>query len=107
MKKTKNSFITHGIINTIIFIPTIFATSIWGLLIIGTFDLDNLDNPFWYAIAMCPLLIPPVSCIAGIIRSSMNLKKDKHAKWCLILSIAGIFIYVGMLLLCAWLGSIA
>ena len=70
----------------------LIATSFWGLLIVGIFNLDSLTEPFWYAVAMFPLIIPPVSCIAGIIRGSINLKKYKNARLCLILSIIGFLI---------------
>ena len=107
MKTTKNSFVAHGIINIVIHFPMLIATSFWGLLIIAIFNLDSITEPFWYAVTMFPLLIPPVSCIVGIIRGSINFKKDKNARLCLILSIIGIFVYIGMIILCGWLGSIA
>lgn len=107
MKDTKNSFVIHGIINIVIHLPMLIATSFGGLLIVGIFNLDSLTEPFWYAVAMFPLIIPPVSCIAGIIRGSINLKKYKNARLCLILSIIGFLIYIGMIFLCSWLGSIA
>ena len=75
MKDSKNSFLVHGIINIVMHLPVLIATSFWGLLLIGIFNLDTLTDPFWYAISMCPLLIPPISCIVGIIRSFKNFKK--------------------------------
>ena len=105
MKDTKKSFLIHGIINNVMHLPVLIATSFWGLLIIGIFNLDTLTDPFWYAVTMCPLLIPPVSCIVGIIRGFINFKKDTYARWCLILSIIGLFTYVGFIILCVWLGS--
>ncbi len=105
MKDTKSSLVVHGIINIIIPLPMLIATSIWSTLIIGIFNLDSITDPFWYMVTMFPLLIPPVSCIVGIIRGFKNLKKDTHARWCLILSIIGLFVYIGMIILCAWLGS--
>lgn len=107
MKSSKISFIIHGIVNIMIPFPALIATSLWGLLLVGIFHLDSLDTPFWYALSMFPLLLPPVSCIAGIIRGSIHFKKEKTAEFCLVLSIIGIFIYLGMLALCAWLGSFA
>ena len=105
MKDTKKSFLIHGIINNVIHLPVLIATSFWGLLIIGSFNLDTIAEPFWYAVIMCPLLIPPVSCMVGIIRGFINFKKDAYARWCLILSIIGLFTYVGFIILCGWLGS--
>jgi hypothetical protein len=67
--------------------------------------LDTLSDPFWYAVSMCPLLIPPISCIVGIIRGFKNFKKDTYARWCLILSIIGLFTYVGFIIFCGWIGS--
>ena len=105
MKDTKSSFVIHGTINIVISLPMLIATSIWSMLIIGIFNLDSITDPFWYAVTMCPLLIPPVSCIVGIIRGFINFKKDTYARWCLILSIIGLFTYVGFIILCGWLGS--
>ncbi len=107
MKTTKNSFIVHGIINIVIHFPILIATSFWGLFIVGIFNLDSITEPFWYAVTMFPLLIPPVSCIVGVIRGFLNFKKCKKASFCLVLSIIGLFIYIGMIALCGWLGSIA
>ena len=107
MKGTKNSFVVHGIINVVIHLPMLIATSFWGLLIIGIFNLDSITEPFWYVVTMFPLLISPVSCIVGIIRGFMNFKTDKNARLCLLLSVIGLFVYVGMIILCGWLGSIA
>ena len=76
MKDSKNTFLVHGIINIVMHLPVLIATSFWGLLLIGIFNLDTLTDPFWYAVSMCPLLIPPISCIVGIIRSFKNFKKD-------------------------------
>ena len=105
MKDTKNSFLIHGIINIVMHLPMLIATSFWSLLIIVIFNLDTITDPFWYAVTMCPLLIPPVSCLVGIIRGFKYFKKDTYARWCLILSIIGLFTYVGFIILCAWLGS--
>ena len=107
MKGTKNSFVVHGIINMVIHLPMLFATSFWGLLIIGIFNLDSITEPFWYVVILFPVLISPVSCIVGIIRGFMNFKTDKNARLCLLLSVIGLFVYVGMIILCAWLGSSA
>ena len=104
-KKPENSFITHGIINLVIYIPILFVTSFWGLLIIGIFNLDSITEPFWYVVTMFPLLIPPVSCIAGIIRGLLNIRRNKYALLCFILSTTGIFLYIGFIYLCSWLGS--
>lgn len=106
MKDIKNSFVKHGIINLVIHIPMLFATSFWGLLIIFIFRLGPITEPFWYVVTMFPLLIPPVSCIVGIIRGFINLKKDKNARLCLLFSIIGIFIYIGLIIFCGWLGSL-
>ena len=105
MKANKNSFLIHGIINNVMHLPVSIATSFWSMLIIGIFNLDTLTDPFWYAVTMCPLLIPPVSCIVGIVRGGINFKKDIYARWCLILSIIGLFTYVGFIILCGWIGS--
>ena len=105
MKNIKNSFLVHGIINIVMHLPVLIATSFWSLLIIGIFNLDTITDPFWYTVTMCPLLIPPISCIVGIIRGFINFKKDAYARWCLILSIIGLFTYVGFIILCGWLGS--
>ncbi len=107
MKDTKNSFVIHGIINIVIHFPMLIATSFWGLIVIAIFNLDSIIDPFWYAVTMLPLLIPPVSCIAGIIRGAIHFKKHKKAPWCLSLSVIGLFIYIGMIALCGWLGTIA
>lgn len=106
MKDTNKSLILHGKINIVIHLPILIATSFWGLLIIGIFNY-SITEPFWCVVTMFPLLVPPVSCIAGIIRGSINLKKYKNAPLCLTLSIIGLFIYIGMIILCGWLGSIA
>ena len=105
MKDTKSSFINQGIINIVITLPMLIETSFWGLLIIGIFNLDSITEPFWYVVTMFPLLIPPASCIVGIIRGFKNLKKDTYARWCLLLSVIGLFVYVGMIILCGWIGS--
>ena len=105
MKKIKDSFLIHGILNIIMHLPVLITTSFWGLMIIGIFNLETVTDPFWSAFTMCPLLIPPVSCIAGIIRGYRNFKRDKYARWCLTMSIIGLFAYVGMIIGCAWLGS--
>lgn len=107
MKGTKISFVVHGIINIVMHLPVLIATSFWGLIVIGVFNLDSITDPFWYTVTMFPLLIPPVSCIAGIIRGAVYLKKYKIASLCLGLSVVGLFIYIGMIILCGWLGTIA
>lgn len=96
----------HGIMNVVIHIPAIIATSLWALLMIGIFDLDTITEPHWYVVTMLPWLIPPISCIVGMIRGALHAKNDKNARFCLILSIVGIFVYAGMTACCAWLGSI-
>ena len=98
MKDSKNSFLVHGIINIVMPLPVLIATSFWGLLLIAIFNLGTLTDPFWLAVSMCPLLIPPISCIVGIIRGFKNFKKDTYARWCLILSIIGLFTYVGFII---------
>ena len=105
MKDAKKSFLIHGIINNVLHLPVLIATSVWSMLIIGIFNPDTLTDPFWYAVTMCPLLIPPVSCIVGIIQGIKNFKKDRYARWCLILSIIGLFTYIGFIFLCGWMGS--
>ena len=105
MKDKKNSFLIHGILNIVMHLPVLIATSFWSLIIIGIFNPDILTDPFWYAVTMCPLLISPISCIVGIIRGIKNFKKDRYARWCLILSIVGLFTYIGFIILCGWLGS--
>ena len=105
MEVRKISFIIHGIINIVMPLPVLVATSFWSLQIIGIFNLDTIDNPFWSAVTMCPLLIPPICCTVGIIRGFKNLKNDIYARWCLILSTIGLFTYIGIIILCAWLGS--
>ena len=105
MKNTKSFLIIHGIINIVIPLPMLIATSFWSMLIIVIFNLDSITDPFWYMVTMFPLLIPPVSCIVGIIRGFKKIKKDAHARWCLILSVIGLFVYVGMMILCVWMGS--
>lgn len=105
MKKSQNSYIIHGIINIVMHIPMLIATSIWGLLIIGTCNLDTIAEPHWYVVSMLPWLIPTISCTVGTIRGILNAKNDKKARLCLILSIIGFFIYIGLTALCAWFGS--
>ena len=107
MKGDKKSLSIHGIINVVIHFPVLIATSFWGLLIIGIFNLDSTTDPFWYAVTMFPLLIPPASCVAGIIRGAIHFRKYKSGPLCLILSIVGLIVYIGMIVLCGWLGSIA
>ena len=104
-KKEQNPSLRHGIINIIIHIPAVFATSFWGLLIIGIFNLWEPNSTFHYIILLLPLVIPPISCVAGIIRGFIFLKRDKYAKICLLLSAPGIFIYAGVIAMCGWLGS--
>ncbi len=91
----------HGNRNLWMHFPALLATSFWSLLLIGIFDLNDL---VWYSIAMCPLLIPPLSCIVGILRSIPYLKREKSARHCLACSILGVFLYVGMIFLMALLG---
>ena len=105
MKDTKCSLVVHGIINIIIPLPMLIATSFWIMLIIGIFNLDSITEPFWYMVTMFPLLIPPVSCIVGIVRGFININKNTSARCCFRLSIIGLFVYIGMIILCAWLGS--
>jgi len=105
MKDAKISFVVHGTINIIIPLPMLIVTSFWSLLIIGMFNLDSITEPFWYMVTVLPLLIPPVTCIVGIIRGFINYKKDTYARWCLILSIIGLLVYIGMIVLCGWIGS--
>ena len=107
MKDNEKSFVIHGIMNIVIHLPVLIATSLWVLLMIGIFDLNSITDPFWYAVTMFPLLIPPVSCIIGIIRGSLGFKKHKSARVCLILSVIGLFLYIGIMILCVRLGSIA
>ena len=107
MNNTKNSFVTHGIINIVIHFPMLIVTSFWGLFILGIFNIDSITEPFWDAVTMFPLLVPPISCIAGIIRGVIYYKKDTQAPLCLGLSVIGLFIYIGMIILCGWLGTIA
>ena len=105
-KDIKNSFITLGIINIVIHIPMVILTSFWGPSILGSFSSESVAYPFWYVVSLFPLLIPFVLCILGIIRGSLNLKKHKNAGLCLLLSVIGLFEYIGILILIGWLGSI-
>lgn len=107
MRKIQNSFLRHGIINIVIHIPTLFFTSFWALSIIGIFDLWTITSTFEYVITMFPIVIPLISCVVGIVRGAIFLKRDKHAKTCLLLSVVGIFLYAGMIALCGWLGTLA
>ena len=106
MKQGKNSFLILGIINITIHIPAMIVTSFWGLLIMGIFGLWEIDTPFEYMITMFPITIPLISCVMGTIRGAIYIKRDKYAKVCLLLSLLGIVLYVGMIVLCAWIGSI-
>ena len=105
MGQGKISFLLHGIINIIIHIPALIVTSFWGLLMIGIFDLRGISSPFEYMITMFPITIPLISCVTGIIRGVVYIKRDKYAKVCLLLSLLGIVLYVGMMALCYWIGS--
>ena len=105
MKAKKISFLIHGIINNVLHLPVLIATSMWSMLIIGIFNPDTLTDSFWYTVTMWPLLIPPVSCTVGIIRGIKNFKNDRCARWCFILSIIGLFTYIGFIFLCGWIGS--
>ena len=102
----KISLIIHAVINILMHIPVFILTSFWGMFIIAVFRLDTITEPIWYIVCLLPLLIPPISCVWGIIRGALNFKKAKEAKLCLFLSIAGMFIYTGMICLAGWLGSI-
>ena len=107
MKDVNKSLLSHGKINIFIHFPVLIATSFWGLWIVGIFNLDSLTEPFWSVVVLLPMLIPPVSCVAGIVRGSVNFKKYNNGPWCLTLSIIGLFIYIAVIFLCSWLGSIA
>ena len=104
--KRKIIFLIHGILNNVIPFPALIATSAWALMIIAIFNLDTITEPFWYVVTMFPLFIPPISCIVGIIRGIKNFKESTQARWSMILSITGLFAYIGMIILCGWLGSI-
>lgn len=106
-EQRKNSLLLHGILNVTMHIPMIIVTSFWGLFIIGIFNLDSVTTLFWSVVCSFPIAIPLISCICGVIRGIIFIKSDKYAKFCLILSIIGIFLYAGMMYLCIWLGSIA
>ena len=47
MKANKNSFLIHGIINNVLHLPVLIATSIWSMLIIGIFNPDNPSYLLW------------------------------------------------------------
>lgn len=108
-KITSISLFAHGILNLVIHFPALILTSFFGLLIIGVFDLFSpITRPeFVNVIIVLPIFIPLISCIAGIIRGAIYLKRDKFAIVCLLFSILGLFIYIGMIALCYWLGSVA
>lgn len=106
-KQGEKSLLIHGSINIIIHIPAMFATSFWGLLMIGILGLKGIASPFEYIITMFPITIPLISCVAGIIRGAVYIKRDKYAKTCLLLSLLGLVLYAGMIALCSWIGSIA
>lgn len=113
MHRIQNPFLRHGIFNVVCHIPVLIFTSFFGLLIIGIFQLWNFFHS-WTALSMLvcaimlsPMLIPPVSCVAGIVRGIVFYRRDIYAKTCLLLSVLGIFLYGGMIVLCYILGSIA
>ena len=106
-EQRKISLLLHGILNVTMHIPMMIITSFWGGFIIGIFNLDSVTDFFWSIVCLFPITIPLISCICGVIRGIIFIKSDKYAKVCLILSIMGIFLYAGMICLCAWLGSIA
>ena len=113
MRRIQNSFLRHGIFNVVCHIPVLIFTSFFGLLMISLFQLWTFFHT-WTALSMfvgavllSPMLIPPISCAAGIVRGVVYFNHDKHAKTCLLLSVLGIFLYVGMIVLCYILGSVA
>jgi hypothetical protein len=111
----KPSLIFHGIANMVMHLPVLLLTSFWSLILLGIqtdlsnkypeFSFFNHQNDFWMVVMILPLCIPPISCIWGIIRGALNFKKEKEAKICLILSVIGLILYVGMMALCGYLGS--
>ena len=104
-KESKLSLLAHGIINLTIHIPCLLFTSFWGIMIIAVFDVAEADMWIWPYVTDWPLLIPLISCIVGIVRGVRYLKRDTHARSCLIFSVIGIFLYAGMMLLVLWAGS--
>ncbi len=113
MRRYLPSLRKHGILNVVLHLPVLIATSFWGLMLVGIFDLDTLNDPFWMPISFLPMYIPPISCVVGIVRGIMYLKRardakrcvrftgivhrtsDRDAKLCVILSVIGVFLYAG------------
>ena len=106
MKKTKDSLLVHGIINVTVHIPAMIIASFWGLLIMYIFNFPDETTFFWIAVELFPFFLPPVSCVIGIVRGIVYLKKERYAVHCLILSIVGMFIYAALFYLVCFLGSI-
>ena len=113
----KISLLFHGIVNMVMHLPAMLLTSFWGLFVMFTLislstkypeiSFLNYQNDFWMTVMLLPLGIPPISCIWGMIRGILNFKKEKEGgKACLILSVIGLILYVGMMALAGYLGSI-
>lgn len=108
MNQNDNSLLIHGIINANLPLPNMIFTSFWGLLLISTFSSFDLSegSPLLY-IALLPELISPVSSIIGVVNGIRFLKKRPYAVACLILSLIGIIIYTGLMLILQYIASIA
>ena len=75
--------------------------------IICLFSVFNLDSTKTLVsiITIWPFFVPPVSCIGGMVYGAICLRRKPDALRCLLLSVLGLLMYVGLWYLCGWIGS--
>ena len=97
MKDKSTSLTVHGILNIVSPVIAVFLTFIVSALFVAVRIYSGvMQMPLWMLFASeSPLLICPVSCIWGIIRGIVN-QKSRGATLCILLSIAGIVLFILM-----------
>lgn len=107
MKMKRASLLFHGIINVTMHIPCLLLTSFMGVMILLPLAAEGVDtgSPYILLPTMLPLFILPVSCVAGIVRGCIHIKDTKYARYCLIFSVIGLILYIGMMWLIYYVGS--
>ena len=106
--KETNNLLELGILNLLSPIIVLIATLAWGLIfmVIICIEVLGLDTiPIWaVSITILPLVFAPISCVWGIINGFINRKK-KNAWACIVLSFAGIVLFVVMMYWLLYIGT--
>ncbi len=105
-KQTANVLTLWGRFNIVSPFPLLVFTAFWTIAVMACFGFND-ESPIALGISMLPLLIHPISCIAGFIFALRRRHVSRRdAGLCMTLSAAGFAENILICCVLAFLGSI-